>query len=1232
MPNTEKIIAVIEQSDLVTADVVDQLRSKLDRAPAMSLRAAVKWLVEKRHISTAQGGRLLAKVEEADDKEDDLDLMPKGEADDIRHTRGAIAATSGWQPSDLDEGDDIRQTRGAPAAAEDDDLEMLPLDGTGAPSDPGKQVPARSPSAGSGGTARWAGTPPSTAPRAKAPAKTSPAQSSPPKSVPSAPRSPAARPPSARPPAAGGAPRGRESKAAPPAAPKGGLDDRGDPNGADGADDLFETGGMEHSPSAASQDALAPTGRKSPKPSRKQEDYGSPLLMILGASVLLVTLAVIGLYWVLGRGSADKAFTAAEELYNSGSYPAAVKKFDDYLKAYPNDSHASQAKVHQAMANMRMAVEGGGRDATKPLAEAKEILASIAEEEEFADARKELAALLPSIAERLAGQAAEKLDRTLVEQSREATKLVEKYVPKDIRPHQKMSDIAASLANTEMRMGRDAALAQAVADIDKAIDDGTPHDAYQIRKQLLKNYQDLIQDEALQAAVLKVSQAERAGVKFVAEERAAESADPKSPVEAEMATFDTQGGPASGVTGEVLFVLAGGAVYGIDAESGKALWRRFVGFDTDFVPQGVSVEPASDAILVDSARQEVLRVAATNGELRWRHVVGEPFDAHPVITGNRLSLATRSGRLIRIDLAGGKSPGYVQLPQGLRVGPAFDARDLFCYQIGETANLFVLTAAGDQCKEVFYLGHEPDAIRVPPVVVGPYVFVVENRGVTDAVLRVLLTDEAGISLRQVQHVVLAGHVFAPLLVSDRRLVATTDRGAIYSFEIATPDPGPPLSEVASKPAENGDTFIRYPLLKDARLFVAGQAFTRYDIQAAQGKLEARWHWDETDTFLGPPRIIGEVAYHVRRKGQAPNVLVAAVKAGDGARIWETSLAAPMAGATLPDAAGHFTLLNAAGSLFDVASEGLSGRGGLKAVDSSGDLSGSFSAGARAVTLEEDALLLVGGTGEARARIAEKSSAGRLRWLALPDPLGSTPIAFAGGLLVPGRLGQVFVIDPQDGHHLIGPFQPRLPAGVEYVWSDPVKLSEKEVLLADGRGKLYRVGIAQQATPHLVKLAEADLAGPVTSPIVVLGETALAVDGTGELRSFAVSDLASGPSWPLEGGAAWGPFVVAGRVLVATQGGELLCIDDARKEVWRVPLPYGALVGTPLSDDGGYLLAAMGGVVYRIGAENGAELAQVDIGEPLAAGPVALGRRLLLSGHDGTLLVVAGPPPSQAESQ
>jgi outer membrane protein assembly factor BamB/TolA-binding protein len=1178
MPNADKILSAVERSNLVTDDVIEQLRKKLARTPAMGLREAVKWLVEKRHITTAQGGRLVASAEKAEDEAD-------------AESELNFAASQGDVP--------VGQTRGAAAAGDDDELDVFPLDADAA-NDGGKPAAAKPAAAG----ARWAGTPGNS--KSKASTTKEPATRSASRAKAAGARRQAERPKPAPEPAGDAA--------------DGPIDDG--PLGNGGMGDLFGATGPDSAAMAGNGDALAPAERKAPKPMRKQEDFGSTLMMSLAGALLVVIAVGVGLLYATGRQSADKKFNAAKKLYLAGSLEKAVKEFEEFLHDYPSDSRASEAKVMLAMAKMRMAADGNVRNPVKALEEANTLLSQIAKEERFADAQKELAALLPQIAERLANQAAEQLDATKVEAAREALKLVDKYVPKEIRPNQRISVVVGSLANTEHRIGRGAALAKAVEAMRKAVANGTPQAAYAVRKQLLKDYQDLLADETLNAAVLEVSQAERSSVKYVEQERAAEAADAATPVVAEMVPFDTQGPAAEGVRGEVLFVLAGGAACGIDAETGKALWRRFVGFDTHYVPQSVSNGPGDDALVVDSVHHVVMRVAAKDGELRWRHVVGEEFDADPVLAGGTISVATKSGRLVQIDLASGKSPGYLQLPQGLRVGPAFDARELMCYQVGEHANLFAVTVGTNECKQVFHLGHEPDAIRVPPVVVSPYVFIAENRSSNDARLLIILTDkESGVPVGQAEPLRLAGHVQVPMLVDGRRLVIATDKGAIYSFEIQADD-AKPLSEVAGKPAESSAPFVRYPLLNGAELYVGGKGVYKYDIQAARGKLEARWHWDESDTFLQPPRIIGNVAFHVRRKGKAPQVVVSAIRAAGGEKIWETTLQAPVAGVRAPDAAGNLTLMNAAGSLFDVATEKLSRRGAIKAIGTTGDVDASFSAGARPVDFDDGHLALVGGNGEPRARIAEKAPAERLRWLALPDPLGSVPIGFAGGLLVPGRLGQVFLIDPTSGKNLIEPFQPRLKADVDMAWSLPVKINEKELLLADDR-KLFRLGISKTGPPRLIKLAEADLAGPVTA-IAVVGDSAFAVDRADELRSFQLPELTAGASLALEGGCTWGPLTVGNHVLAATGGGELVALDAERNEVWRTPLTHGPLAGEPLADGDTYLLATLSGFVYRIASETGAELGNVEIGEPLAAGPVALGEKLVLAGYDGTLLVVAGP--------
>lgn len=1173
MSNLDSILATIKRSQLVSPDVVEELQRKLQQSPQpVDLRSAVRWLVQKEHITSDQGRRLLsAQTSGPATPAEEMGLAPMDEEPP------KAAARPSSKPA-------------APQAApeDDDDLELFPLDEPPA-------APVARPTAAeakpAGGAARWAGTP----------------RSSPPPSA-----APTARPaaaPAARPAAAPVA-RPAASQRARPAAP---------------AQDLFvepnivEEGGWE-----GADDSYAPEGRP-PKTLRQERNiWDSPLLLIGGGSLLALVILGGGLYWALRKGNSDEAFKAAEADYSAGSYTQAIAKFDAFLENFPDNEHASEVRVDRGMAQMRQAVDAG-RNWPQTLETAKKIIGEISSEKDFKNARDELAALLPAIAQGLANQAREKLDPALVAQAHETEKLVGKYVSKEMMPTQRMADVSASLAQTERMLGRDAALEETLKSIQQAIADGTPQVAYAERKQLLKMYSDLSTNERLQQAVQSLSDAVREQTRYVAEPKPAAGADAASPVEAEVVLANRQGGEAPGMAGEIVYALAGGAAYALQADNGTVLWRRFVGFDVDFLPRPVTLDPASDVILVDAKRQQLLRVAGRSGELRWRSEIGEPFDAHPVIARNQVWLATRSGRLAVLDLETGDAAGYLQIPQGLRVGPAFDSRGQTLYQLGENSNLYVIAAQTNECREVLYLGHEPESVRVPPVAVHPYIFIAENNSASDSVLHVLRTDEQGLNVRPAHaSLPLSGHVLAPPVVAGRNLVVATDRGAIYSFEINAPDPGPPLTKVAESPAEDAAPFVRYPLLKDAQLWVAGGGLTKFDIHAARGRLEPKWIQDEGDVFVGPPTVRGDVVFHARRKKNLPEILVSAIHAGDGVRIWEAQLAAPPAGAPMTgQTEGAMTVVNAAGSLFEVPSMNLQGRSVQDKALAAMSLDHPLAEGAAPALLADGRLAIGASQGQSKALIAEGAAPRAMHWLSLPDPLGAAPVGFAGGLLAPGKLGQVFVLDPATGRQLIAAFQPRLQSGETFAWSNPVRLGENEVLLADGRNSLYRLGIADKPQPHLVALATAELPGPVSSPVVALTKTAYAVDGAGQLRAYSLPDLKPGPVLPL-GGVQWGPARAADRALVLTRGGELACFDEAGQQLWKVAWPHGPLAGAPLAGKDGYLLATVSGTVFRMAADSGQELGKCDVGEPLGAGPVAVGDRLCLAAHGGALLMVASP--------
>ncbi|HEX7446568.1 MAG TPA: PQQ-binding-like beta-propeller repeat protein [Pirellulales bacterium] len=1161
----DEIVSIVDASNLVSDQVLGELRDRLDKAKQpVDLKLAVKWLVQKEHITSDQGKRLLSRAGGA--------TAPAAPAQPA--TKRSATKNPAPQPVDDDDLELIDEPRAVEADVVDEGLELFPLgESAESPAPPAKPPAAKA-------EKRWAGSPRSVNPQQSAA-------------------------------------RGR-----PPAAHDdlGGLYAEPLDHGVSGGADLI--GAAAYGDGGFRQEPEEPRGKSKPK--AKGNVWDSPLLLTVGGSLLALVILGVVLWWRLGRLTGDEAFRQAESFYKAGSYTQAIEQFDKYLKEFPEHSEVSVARVDRGMARMRQAVEGA-RDWTKTLATSQGLLDEIKSETAFGEARPELAALLPQIAEGLAKQAANKPDMQVVERAEDALQLVDKYVSKTQRPTQKLADVQASLQLTRHVLGRDEALEKAVAGIKQAIDEGSPQAAYALRRDLVKSYPELAGNETLGEAVLSLSKAEQASVEFVPQARPAESADVQTPVEAEVVMAVYRGGKAPGVSGRSAHVLAGGAVYGLDAESGAALWRRFVGYDTSYVPRPLSADPASDVLVADSARHEVLRVEGGSGKLRWRHVVGEPFDAHPVVARNHAWIATRTGRLVMIDLETGESPGFIKLPQAARVGPTFDSRGQVCFQLAENSNLYSLNTQTNQCQEVLYLGHEPESIHVPPLVVSPYVFIVKDNGTSDSLLLVLSADERGASLKQAQEsLTLAGHVFAPLQVAGRTLVVATDRGAIYTYEINPPDSGKPLTLVADKPAETRSPLIRYPLLRDAELWVAGYGLTKYDIQSSRGRLEPKWVKDETDAMLEPPAVVGNVVICARRRGSEPEVRVRAANGKDGTPYWEAELAAPPAGAPVSDAAsGRLMLFNRLGAWFNLPRDRLAGsvieNAALLPEEPGQDLAGE----ARTTSLADDRVA-VSSRGGVRALVVESKASAAAHWINLPDPLAAPVVRFAGGLLAPGELGQVFVLDAVSGQSLVDPFQPKLDGEGGFQWTTPVVLNDKEAIIADGRKMLYRLGIADKPQRHLVALAQAELPGPVAGPLAVLSKTVYAVSGENELKAYSLPNLTPGNARPLSAGIAWGPFAAGSCALAATLDGQLICLDDDQKEVWKVSWSHGALAGQPLADGDAYFVGSQAGGVYRLSAKSGEELGALDVGEPVAAGPTTLGDRLVLAGYGGTLMVVARP--------
>lgn len=953
----------------------------------------------------------------------------------------------------------------------------------------------------------------------------------------------------------------------------------------------------------------------------KENTWDTNLILIGGGSLLALVLAALTLWWVLTRETGDQALALAEQEYRNGSYTQAIHRYDLYLENYPTHTGNSLAVVHRGLAQLRQAVEAGG-DWSATLETTQRVLREISPEAEFGEARGDLASLLPRVATGLAEQAREKKQPELVDQTRDAVELVRRFVPQNLLPEAQLAEIDALLALTEREMDRDAALATAIDEIRAAANSGTPSEAYAIRTALLKTYPDVEQDEALGAAVLEVTAAQQAAVTTTTDTRPAATTPPESPIVASVALADRAGSDASGVDGQVVYALVDGAAYGLDGPSGELLWRHYVGFDTQFVPTGVQDSGGADAIFVDSARHELWRVAARDGTLRWRQSLDESLGAAPLILQDRLLVPTQAGNLTTINLASGEVVSTTHLGSELTVSPAVGADQQIIYQLADHSSLFVLRPDGS-CEAVVYLAHDPGSIRVPPVVVGRYVILLENNRFDKSRLRVLLTDEEGLALQPVQSIELDGHVYVAPLVQGRTLSVMTDRGALYTFEMGTPDQASPLTRIANTPPDGRTPTLRFFLQAGGQLFVADDRLTKFDVQAAAGRLSPQWVNNQGDVFLQPLQSAGDVLFHVRRRASRGGASVAAIRMSDGQRIWETEIAVPLAAAPLASGE-NLVALSSNGALFDMPASDASLPQVVDQPAQRVNLSSSLEPQHALIELDGNMAAAAEGLGKNRVLLINAQDAtARPRLLTLPDKLGGPLASVAGGLLVPGQVGQVFLLDASTGRGQVEPFQPALKVGREYQWS-VAPSAESEVVLSDGREKLYRVGIVAEPTPHLAALNEAELPSPLAAPLAPLAEAVAVVDERQRLQMFSLPALQPAGESLIEADVTWGPYRAGDVILLATADERLRCFGPRAEPLWQVELSHGALQGAPSAAEGQAVLATNEGIVYRVALADGAEQNQLDIQRPLATGLVRAGEQWVVAGSDGSLYFIPRP--------
>lgn len=969
--------------------------------------------------------------------------------------------------------------------------------------------------------------------------------------------------------------------------------------------------------------------QKKKRPVRKKKRWDSPLILIGGGGLLLLLTIGPLVAWLIYRENGDHILQQASAAAKAGAYAQAIEQYENYLKDFPTHAQHSFGRVQLAILKIRQPTEAG--DFPAAIAAATTELKAVEDEDAFKDAHGDIAALLPQIAQG-AATAAEKANPT----SDEAKKFVDianqavalynnaGYVPKTLRDEGKLSNIQDTLDRVARRQQTHLALTAGLQAMHDAVVAGKPVAAYAAYRKLLQEHPELAGDKSLAAAIQKTTAADQAAVRFVKETKPAETSERPMPWRAALAVANRRVKPAAPVAGVsgVACVHVHGAVFGLDAASGRLLWRRATGFD----PRTPPIMVDNDVLICDATEHELQRLDPATGRLVWRQSIGEAF-AEPLVADKIVFVPTKSGRLYALDLGTGARTGYLQIGQPINVTPTLDRQKTRIYIPGDEGSLYTVSLADMKCTGVTFLGQSPGSIRVPALAVMDKVAIIENDGVETSRLRLFAIDDKGSFGKQVADRRLEGLAASPPLATGRGLIVATDRGLIEAYEIATGNAANSLSPVATREASRSEPLTRYIALAGRNIWVADTRLTKFTIVASGSQLpvEEIENNFSGDTFDSPLLEFGNLLVHVRRPKDRAGYVVAASDMSQGHPVWETDLAVPPAGAPIVDEGTRsFATATVEGNMFRFDEAAIRSRVQDEA-EKTDLIPAEHAALDAAIDLGQGRVALCS-AGSKLLLLYNSAQGGGTKSAELESPLACAVTPFGRGLVAPTRIGQVFYLNATDGSRLGTPFQPKLEPQTTLDYQPAVPIGDgKQFVITDSRQKIYLVGLVDQPQPHFEERKQADVGPrPIESPLIVLGDAAIGVAGGTHVVRFRLPTLETAGETVLPAPREAGPFRYGDNLLIGTTDGKLIGLSPAGEIKWQEPSKHGPLAGPPLSTPDGVVVAYRDGTLERRSATDGKPQAATNLGQPLATGPVAFLQHLIVSSTDGTLLVVDKP--------
>jgi outer membrane protein assembly factor BamB len=978
-----------------------------------------------------------------------------------------------------------------------------------------------------------------------------------------------------------------------------------------------------------------PPQPRKPLPQKNQWDS----FRIYGVAGLIGVLLIVGftVSYLLMRGNSQDAMAKADEAYKKSDYRQSSGLYETFLSNFGSEGEqGSKAKVRLALSTILQAKQGGAApDRVLELIVQK--LTPIKGEAALEQDRGDVGELLMGVSESLvlAADGAKTTDEKekFVTMLGEATTQLEnpEYIPNALRASMKtrLDQLGENRARVLRDINRQKRLTETLAAMKERNDGRDPLAAYALRRTLVREYPQLIDDPALRERIMESSLVQKELVETGGPSLKALDADPASGSVASLALVNQRGQSIDDLVGQSIYLRARGSLVSLDAGTGALRWRRYVGESRDETPIRLG-EEASAGVLVGSTQQKrLLRLDGMTGEVVWQLDVGTPF-ALPQVSGGNVYLGCEDGRVASISAESGATQWSTKLPQSMQTSPGGAGRGAPVYAVAVNSNIYVLANNDGSCQQAYYLGHGEGSVRVAPVVLLGHVFVVENVAPDRAVIHALRVDpKTGLIAAAQTPIPISGNVVTSPQVVGRRLVVLSDRSEILVLDVEPTKETDQVSKLAMLGATSDPPVLCNIALAEGQAWVSGNRLAHYDLQFATGKIVRDWVDHEGDAFVGPPIRVGNAVIYARSLQGTDGVRVTATTTEAREPIWETDVGIPTT-LLANDGGKGLVAINGQGILYKLALDQLSPGKSVPANPTempTDDPRGMRFGNPQALDGGVITLSNQKSTGQLLV-YDEKRSRDKVRTVAMALGSGSIsapPVACPGGLLFPLDSGRLALVDPSVGR-MKAQFMPATTPDQKLQWSQPVANREDPSLLivADDQRRIFRIRVEDQ----LREVAKADLDRKPLGPLAMVGKTlviAAAADSGDSVGFYDPNSLKLRNEDLLEGRIVFGPHATESFCVVFTDREGLVRYDEAGKRLWSASLPNFVPGFAPLAiDEQRWLLASRSGELIVIQPDTGEVVARQSLREPISAPPMSVGRGLLIGGEEGIVFAAQIP--------